>query len=219
MKYAGKERRQYGPSRVTAQLRVEFLGDPPKETRSINISHNGLLIEAEHTHEIDTFVRLRVYTPPDQQPFEVLCRVASQIQKQGRDAIGIQFVEISPEDQKRWLEYVLKVEKLTSGKERRKSSRLQDAYVVRFKSRDRLEEFFTKNISSGGLFISTSSTKSLGDRVQVVLVHPESGDVFELEAEVSRLDGQGATGKPMGMALKFSDLDGRKEEALKKFLK
>jgi uncharacterized protein (TIGR02266 family) len=224
-----RERRQPGPSRIPAQLRVEFLEKPPSEAVTVNVSHNGMLVRASHKREIDSFARMRLFLPPKQEPIEILGRIASKVHVAGKEALGIHFIDFPSEEKEKWMAYLRRIESLAAADdaettspekqiERRASRRLATAFMVRFKSSGGLEEFVTQNISSGGMFLATTMEKPVGERVRLVVVHPVTDQTFELEAEVVRNEGEAAAMGLMGIALRFLDLTPQKEETLKTFV-
>lgn len=223
-----RERRQPGPSRLPAQLRVEFLEKPIREAVTINVSHNGMLVRAPHDREIDSFVRLRLFLPPRQEPVEILGRIASKIHTGGKEALGIHFIDFPSEEKEKWMIYLQRIDAISSGRvettspeahvERRITVRTVSALMVRFKTSEGLEEFITRNVSTGGMFLATTMVKPVGERVKLVVVHPVTDQTFELDAEVVRVDGQGISGELMGIALRFLNLDPQREELLKRFM-
>jgi c-di-GMP-binding flagellar brake protein YcgR len=223
-----KERRQFGSPRITAELRVEILDKTPFETKTVNISQNGVLLLASHSREVNDFVRLRIFLPPHFQSIEILGRVANQNKKNEKETLGIHFIELDSQERNQWLEYVSKVESLTEAlkaessathtlAERRKTGRTAEVFVVRFKEGKKFEEFITKNMGTGGMFLSTPISKSLGEKVQVVIVHPVTDRTFEMEAEIVRVEGDSTSQKRMGMALHFLGMDETKEKELQEF--
>jgi c-di-GMP-binding flagellar brake protein YcgR len=223
-----RERRQPGPSRIPAQLRVEILEKPPYEVITINVSHNGMLLRASHKREIDSFVRMRLFLPPTQEPVEILGRVASKVHVGTKEALGIHFIDFPSEEKEKWLAYLKRIEALASdasdgpraggAPERRSTRRIASAFMVRFKSGEGLEEFVTQNISSGGMFLATTRTKAEGERIRLVVIHPVTDRTFELEAEVARSEGGSAPIGLMGVALRFLEMTPEKEAEFKLFV-
>lgn len=67
---------------------------------------------------------------------------------------------------------------------RRKDPRRAARFRVRMRSRASLEEFYTKNVSRGGMFIATPRPLDPGRLLSLFVVHPTSGREFALEARV-----------------------------------
>jgi Tfp pilus assembly protein PilZ len=58
--------------------------------------------------------------------------------------------------------------------------------MLRLGSRENLQRFIENEVERGGLFMKTPLVKELGDKVDIVLVHPESDEEFHLEGTVVR---------------------------------
>ncbi|MFH1261948.1 MAG: PilZ domain-containing protein [Pseudomonadota bacterium] len=228
MSWEKTERRQPGPSRIPAQLRIELLEDPVREAFTINISHNGLLVRMPHDREIDSFVRLRLYFRPNQEPIEILGRIASKVHAHGKEAMGIHFIDFPSLEKERWLAYIARMEAVAAEQgentspegmiERRTSIRSPSALMVRFRGSERLEEFITKNVSAGGLFLATTHARAIGEQLRVVIIHPVTDQTYEFHAEVVRVDGAESPTDLMGIALRFIDVSEERLELLQQFL-
>lgn len=176
---------------------------------------------APHDRDVDSFVRMRVFIPPNQESFDVMARVASRVYSSNMEALGIHFIGIEPNDKTKWRTFLEHIQKLTGVApipERRDTHRLNSALMVRFGTKGRLEEFVTKNISLGGMFIATPIQKEIGEQLKLVLVHPETDEVFELLGEVTRLEGHEEDSNGLGFALKFIGLDELRQKQLYVFI-
>lgn len=199
------------------------------ESQTLNVSRNGIFVRDVAQAE-NSLVRLRLYVPPDQYKIEIFGRVAWKGEVGGMKGAGIHFLNLDSADRDHWITFVAQVENLDhagepskptlgTSAERRTAPRHKASYMVRFRSPERLQDFITTNLSSGGMFLGTPVLKNLGDRVQVVLVHPDQDKDFELEAEVVRINDTPSEAEAKGMALKFLELSTERKEALDLFLK
>ena len=73
-----------------------------------------------------------------------------------------------------------------------------------------LQRFEVKDISEGGTFVLTQSLVPLGSRVNLRLIHPESGDTFQITGHVARaVDSLDASEKGIGIRFDVDSLDRR----------
>jgi len=224
-----KEKRR--APRISSRIRSEFLEKNRVEAITLNVSRNGIFVQTDAARPLNSLVRLKVYIPPDQRTIEIFGRVARKGTFEDKSGIGIHFLELASADREAWLSYVALVEKLNAGStdslspsaplprsERRSSPRTSASFMVRFKSTQRLEEFVSQNLSEGGMFLATPVLKPVGERIQVVVIHPTSAKDFEIEAEVIRINEEPTEDEPKGMALKFISLNQQRQAELKTFL-
>lgn len=90
---------------------------------------------------------------------------------------------------------------------------------VHLAGREDLQTLWTKDISKGGLFVTTSSPPSSGTHVTVDLKTPDGS--LQLKAEVVHvLDAAAATaaGIDPGVGLQFIDLDAERRDALERYV-
>ncbi|MCA9563232.1 MAG: PilZ domain-containing protein, partial [Myxococcales bacterium] len=87
---------------------------------------------------------------------------------------------------------------------RREHIRFKTEFKVRIPDVEQLQEFLTRDISAGGIFLSTDRELEIGNRVQVLVIHPETQEEFALAGEVVRVS-DGGGGEPAGLGIKFID--------------
>jgi uncharacterized protein (TIGR02266 family) len=223
--------------RISARVRVVIIGRAAVESTTVNVSRNGIFLQDKTDRPVNGVVRLRLFLPPDRSTIEVLGRVAWQGKKGGSQGTGIQFLNLDTNDRKRWLKFISEVENLEASsrsirvdeamqeesraveEERRNTPRTRASFMVRFRSKNRLEHFVTNNMSSGGMFLPTPVLRPVGERVQVVIIHPDTEQDFEIEAEVAHVNEVTGDKGPKGMGLKFLALSEEARTALDEFLK
>ena len=156
----------------------------------------------------------------------------------GVAGVGVQFLNVDSKDRAKWLEFIGEIEALTGShkvsesesglpsvgpadqkSERRAFTRTTASFMVRFRTRERLEHFIANNVSQGGMFLRTPVLRPIGERVQVVIIHPETDRDFEIEAEVAHTNEHGTPENPKGMGLKFHELRPETKTALDAFIK
>lgn len=212
---------------------MEFLDKNRTAGATINVSRNGVCLASSTPRAVNGLVRLKLFLPPNEDPIEIFGKVAWQGVTRSEAGIGIHFLEIESRDRDRWVEFVSQVERLNAGDtastpssaqespvvERRASPRTTASFMVRFRSRKRLDEFVSQNLSAGGMFLSTPVLRPEGEKVSVVIIHPISGKDFSIDAEVVRANRTATENEMKGMALKFLNLDDEKQTELEAFLK
>jgi len=100
---------------------------------------------------------------------------------------------------------------------RRRAPRYAASFLVRLKDKTRLKKFYTKDISTGGMFLKTPLLKKVGDEVEVILVHPETDQEFQLAGTVVRVVAT-VSEASQGMGIKFHELDEEQQQALIEFI-
>jgi hypothetical protein len=61
-----------------------------------------------------------------------------------------------------------------------------DIVMMRFPDRDQLRGFVANEVERGGMFLKTPLVKEVGEKVDVLLVHPETEEEFRLDGTVVR---------------------------------
>lgn len=223
-----KDKRQFGAIRVPAQLRVELSEDVVQQTQTINVSQNGVLLAGPLAKEMDDFIRLKIFLPPTQLQIEVLGRIVRKFLKNAKECLGVQFIEMTSEHQNAWLEYVSRVESLTLAQggltstshllqERKSSGRSTQALIFRFQTDENLATFLSELRSEEGFFIPVPLMKSIGEKIDLVLVRPQKDTTLDIEAEVLPPQGQFPSAERMGLKVKMVDSPQTSEE-LQKFI-
>lgn len=101
-----------------------------------------------------------------------------------------------------------------SGKERREYPRKDVAFKVKVGDIDSMREFFTRDISLGGMYIHSKKEWKVGDKIGIFLVHPWTYIEYPLKASVKRL-GIDASGVNEGIGIEFSGMnDDHRDELL-----
>ncbi|MFH1018134.1 MAG: PilZ domain-containing protein [Pseudomonadota bacterium] len=222
--------------RISAKIRAQIVGRQTVETSTVNVSRNGVFLKDTAQRPVNGVVRIRLYLPPEQAVVNILGRVAWSGKKSGFDGVGVQFLNLDTDARKKWIEFVAHVENLDASNhsirtdepsrepsppveaERRATPRTLASFMVRFSSKNRLEHFMTNNLSQGGMFLRTPVLRQVGERVQVVIIHPDTEEDFEIDAEVAHVNEQTTEQAPKGMGLKFISLTPEVEKALNEFI-
>ena len=234
----GTDEKNRKTDRTPSRIRAQLVQKNVTETTTINVSRNGVFLKETSERAVNSLIRLRLFLPPDQKSIEVFGRVAWKGKAAGVDGVGVQFLNVDSKDRAKWLEFIGEIEALTGShkvsesesglpsvgpadqkSERRAFTRTTASFMVRFRTRERLEHFIANNVSQGGMFLRTPVLRPIGERVQVVIIHPETDRDFEIEAEVAHTNEHGTPENPKGMGLKFHELRPETKTALDAFIK
>lgn len=90
--------------------------------------------------------------------------------------------------------------------ERRTYPRKKVSFKVKVRDVDAMREFFSKDISLGGIFLATSSDWKEGEKLDIVIVHPWTNESFSISAVVNRLV-KSETERNVGIGVEFLNLD------------
>jgi len=103
---------------------------------------------------------------------------------------------------------------------RRGSVRVKARLKVRFKDMDSFINEYTHNISKGGLFIRTNKPCNLRDRVEVMLILPETGEEVSAVGEVIHIitPEQASEQTPAGMGIQILEWASGAQDKIEKFI-
>lgn len=104
--------------------------------------------------------------------------------------------------------------------DRRKATRVQAAFRVKFSTLDQLVIAYTKNISQGGLFIKTDNLLPVNSVVRLLISLPKEGGEIPCIARVVRVisPDETTTDKKKGLAVEFLDVSYGNIENIEKFI-
>jgi len=100
---------------------------------------------------------------------------------------------------------------------RRKHPRFISCFMLQLRTREKMREMFTRDISVGGMFVQTPSPERVAKDVQLVLVHPATKEEFQLAGQVIRVQAEGNP-RDRGVALKLPPMPPEREAALLAFI-
>jgi hypothetical protein len=222
------ERRRYPRFRTTLSVAVK---ERQGEARLLtaDVSRKGAYIITDSPWPERELVHLR-FMLPDGEPVELMGMVSRCVESDGTgdgsQGMGIDFFALSEEAKERWDEFIEDLPERSceeadgEGKvppTRRKHRRFVSRFLVRLKDKERLREFYTRDISTGGMFLRTPVPEQVSPVVEVVLVHPQSEEEFSLTGRVVRVvDGPALADR--GVALEFDPLLEEDEASLLTFI-
>jgi uncharacterized protein (TIGR02266 family) len=101
--------------------------------------------------------------------------------------LGILLYALQPAARKRWNRFIESLESGSIALEppaARHDPRFPVSLQVRLQSMDDMNEMYTRNVSSGGLFVGTALDIAEGTETKLSVIHPRTREHFVLEAVV-----------------------------------
>lgn len=196
-------------------------GSKSQHVLTENVSYRGLFVRTDTPPPLRQLVKLEAVLPPDNVRFVshgMSVFVIKPDDASGRaPGAGIQFYGMGDE-RRAWEAYVNLVKKSAAvtpavargpalpGPEpvRRKHERVAMVLEVRPTSIADLIRMWTRDISAGGMFLSSSQLLPLGTELELAVKHPTTGTVFNVEAVVRR-HGDHKAGSGLGVEFTMSE--------------
>lgn len=197
---------------------------------TLNVSRHGAFLLSDDPPAERQLTNLSFHLP-DGEVVKVMGTVARTVgpEEDLPPGAGIDFFSLSNEAKEIWDRFCVGLEKgepvaapagddpLPDAPIHRKSPRKAVSFLVRLKDRERMMDFYTKDISSGGMFLKTPLLKDVDTELVIVLIHPETHEEFNLESRVVRVV-PGPKREEKGMGIEFTGLSGEMEVQLKDFI-
>ncbi len=99
---------------------------------------------------------------------------------------------------------------------RRKSRRFAAVFAAQLRDKKQLDEFLTRDISIGGTFLRSKTLLPIDSQIELVLIHPESREEFEIVATVVHISKGGTQAR--GMGVRFAPLSERAQAEFERFV-
>ena len=206
---------------------------------AVDVSEEGLFVESPDHVQAGELIQLVVRLPAG-DVVRALCTVERVVMAEeaafcgGMPGMGLRFFMMDSALKTSWSIYL---EQLRTGTlpeppdpdrsehvreapliklTRRTNNRRRARFRVRMRSRTSLEDFYTKNVSRGGMFIATARPLAPGKLLSLFVVHPLTGREFALQAQV-RWTRKATGGVDAGMGVQIVDCD-ETDEAFVEFM-
>jgi type IV pilus assembly protein PilZ len=216
--------------RVKARVKVRFRDDEALFSEfTHNISKGGLFVRTTTPCALGAQVEVVLILPDSETEIKAQGRVIHIVSPAEASAtrpagMGLHLLDLAPRDQKALEEYIkdrlAKAGADTLG--RRQHPRYHARLRVRFGNVIALQVEYSLNISHGGIFIKTRNPKPLGERLLLILIHPQTGQELELEGEVVRVvttHQARESAQPAGMGILFCNLDQGLRQKIEDFIR
>ncbi len=216
------------PARLAIRTRV---AGRLKDLFTADVSFRGLFVSTSEPAPIRQLIRIEGILPPDGVPFATHAMVVRVVTpgeaNEHGPGFGVQFYGMGDE-RRAWEAYVQHVQKSALALPDRRDSRLHQVaqglgarvakgsgehenrrfqrfpVVLEVRPRDLedLYRLYTRDVSVGGMFLSTSRTVEVDSEVRLDVRHPHNDSIFHLTAIVRRRSEQ-----PAGIGVEFTGLD------------
>jgi hypothetical protein len=193
---------------------------------SRNVSRRGLFLCANHPPPERQLLILRIAVPDGLPPADVMGSVVRAISPEdsargGVEAgMGIDFFALNAEVRDRWDCYLLALKGEAQGMPAPLGPALNQGrpnFLVRLPTYEQLRQFYQRDVMRGEMFLRTPVLRSIGEDVDVRLLHPRTGEEFSLLGTIRGLS-MGAPGTPRGMSLDLAPLDPARHRAFQTYL-
>lgn len=224
------------PSTLSVCLRY---GGRDHRRSAIDISVEGMFVESPDSLPPGELVQVLIALP-EGNPLRALTTVERVVTPEeavfcgGMPGMGLRFFMMDTRLRKRWEDYLDGVRTGATPKDpdpkatehrvdppvkltRREQPRKEGKFRVRLASREKLAEFYTRDVSRGGMFLATTKVRPIGSRLRLAIKHPVSGREFPMEAEVRWIKEEGPQSE-WGMGVKLVGKNLKREEAFLRFI-
>ncbi|GDX83604.1 hypothetical protein LBMAG42_54150 [Deltaproteobacteria bacterium] len=220
--------------RVALQLHaVLIVGRREFAAVTEDVSRGGMRVRTDSPPPERRLVQLRLLFPGDLTP-TTLSGVTVRVVPPGEGrtpGVGIQLYGNSGELTAKWERFVATVPPSSGeGEEpllasattvpaepiRRRFERVRAVLEVHTRSADDLLPFASRDASKGGMFLVADQLREVGEELGIEIVHPVTGERFEVRCVVRRVVREHGMG--MGMGVEFLDLDAPRRDELWEFI-
>ena len=206
---------------------------------AIDISVEGMFVESPDHLPPGELVQVLIALP-DGNPLRALTTVERVVPPEeaafcgGMPGMGLRFFMMDTRLRSRWEDYLEAVRTGATPKQpdpkatehrvedpvqlsRRGEHRKEGKFRVRIATKEKLAEFYTRDVSKGGMFLATTKVRPIGSRLRLAIKHPVSGREFPMEAEVRWVKESGPQSE-WGMGVQLVGKNLKREEAFLRFI-
>lgn len=226
------------PARLPIRTRV---AGRLKDLFSEDVSFRGLFLATDSPPPLRQLIRIETHLPPSGVPFATHGMVVHVVEPGDggghSPGFGVQFYGMGDE-RRAWEAYVQYVQKSALALPDRRDSRPPPMHpvgsrmaqgsgvadsrrfqrfpvVLEVRPRDLedLYRLYSRDVSVGGMFLSTAREVEVGGEVRLDVRHPHTTSIFQLTAVVRR-----RSGEPPGIGVEFTGLDDRRRREFFEFI-
>lgn len=216
------------------------LGREATELMTEDVSFSGMFVRTDAPPPERGLIKIDIPVPGEVAPLPLTAMVVHRIEptpSNGRiPGAGLQLYGVGSDIRDKWARYILSLrdqdanaaskpvaveagnsapDPQPSEPERepidRRHVRYSAVLIARAKTLDELVTMYTRDISQGGTFLTTNVAVAAGDALRLELIHPDTGEAFDLACIVRRRVRD-------GLGVEFTDLDEAKREAFWQFV-
>jgi len=174
------------------------------EATTSDVSHGGMFVLTDEELGLGQLVQVELLLPPRGEMFKGSARLVHRlpvVTRDNRPGVGLQHYGLGRELQARWDAFIDHLRKNYPDAEARmvtssgaeeidvafpRSERQRGALRVQVVSVKDLVTMLERDLPRGSIFFATDSPAKVQDELALQIVHPNSGDVFELRGRVDR---------------------------------
>lgn len=203
---SGQEKRRSPRHRHLLEVDLGKSAAKLSRARTRDVSKHGLFINTPDAPPMRFLAQLCVHLPDG--PLPATAYVSRREEQVGA---GFELFALSARSKERWDAFIASLEGTKQAELSNDQPPERATFIVRLHSLRRLQEFYDKNVVSGGLYMATPLIKEAGAEVALAVIHPLTEQEMTLIARVEAVCREA----PKGMELTLVD---RSVEAKKAFL-
>ncbi len=194
-----------------------------------DVSYRGIFLCTESPPNLRELIAIEATLPPDNTPFHshgmcVFSLTENASSATNTSGTGIQFYAQSENDRGVWERFILHVRESISEEDlelpssaRRRHPRLDVKFEVKFEVKpaniSELETLYSRNLSTGGMFLETELNLDIGQALELSILHPLDTSSFTINSTVRR-----RSLNPIGLGVEFSLLADVERDRFQEFI-
>lgn len=184
----GRENRR--DPRVNVQLEVYLQtarGEDPYVTK--DIAYRGIFVVTPNPFPLRKLVRFRADL--DGENVQMMGLVAHRVNSMDAEergtqpGMGVSLFSVGHSSRERWRSFVREQYELDPEARRQVEMDEMPRLRVHLSSEEMLRQFIDRDFPSGSIFYRMPELQPVGTRVMLEVIHPSSGEMFELEASIT----------------------------------
>lgn len=219
----GARREQRYPVRIPILLRI---GQRTVEEVTEDVSHSGVFVSTDLEIRPGQLVHVSIVLPPRGAS---LTAPAMLVRSGAGKGVGLSFYGVGRQEQDIWDHFIAYLRSLPaiSGRATRLAvgSRFEPVVArnqaheavlrVEVRTVEDLLQIYERDVARGSLFVLTDEAFDVGTPIGLQLLHPNTGDVFEVSGVVTRHVSEHGIS---GLALDFFGLNAERKQRLYEFI-
>lgn len=201
------------------------VGGKTHEVYTGDVSFRGLFICTDAPPTLRQLISLELTLPPDNQRFTSHA-MSVFVLEPGQEldhmpGVGVQFYAQGDAQRRQWERFVTQIKdtppRLPEGAidpVKRRHPRIAARFEVHPRDVDELATIYSRDVSSGGMFLETDVRLQHGKTLSLTIYHPESHRGFTLESIVRRT----SAGPPKGVGVEFTGMDDTRRQRFQRFV-
>jgi Tfp pilus assembly protein PilZ len=211
------------PARIPVIIRS---GSNRIEAVTGDVSYRGLFVCTDSPPVLRQLITVEAVLPTGDQKFvshgmSVFVRTPKESEL-GPPGVGVQFYAQGTTARRQWEEFINYVRAggevgipAAEPEMRRNDQRYEAVLAVRPRNLEELEVLYTRDVSRGGMFLSTELELEIGNELRLDVYHPTSKESFPLISVVRHRSAD----PPLGVGVQFSEMTEQRREQFLEFVR